>query len=1003
MDTLSPVIQAHMTEIYLVYGMAFLFLAAAIYLQPKDNSVLPFSTILVWLARFGILHGISELQCAWELIDGSLNEKNSLVGNLLSFASFYALFEFSRRFWLVLTCNSENNRRRLKYIRLLPVASLLIAGITAALSQNYAATFDSGIRYLLGFPGAASAGIAFLVYEYRNRPYLSTLKLNFAMLLAGYSLAFYSFFTGLVVSAPWFATQSLADARIFSVTTGIPIEALRTLCALTLATATGIMLYRVNVEKHRREFQASAQLADLNARLETTIAARTAQLERANEKLKQEIEERQLIEESLRQSQENLNRAQSVAHIGSWYLNQTDNGLEWSPETYRIFGVPPGMPLTYEEFLERVHEDDRAFVDHAWHAALSGAEYNIEHRALIDGKVKWLRERAELEFDRQRKMIGAVGTVQDITQLKQAELALQQSFEDLSRAEQKQRELRIVAEAEQGRMAALLSAMSIGILFEDKAGAIEYVNLAFRRMWAIEDDLDPVGQSTQFVLENSTHRFARPDHASKYVLKVLDTHEISERFEMDLYDGRILTQVSYPVTDTEGRILGRLWIYEDITHERQTAQQLLYLAEHDALTGLYNRHRFQEQLDQMIAMARRNHDKFALIYFDLDEFKYINDNFGHRAGDTVLVRIAGEISVVLREIEIFARLGGDEFAILSYLHPQNDISVLPNRINQAVASIPFRFRGTNIRLTTSVGLAFFSEHGETVEELVAHADTAMYQAKANGKNTWAVYDPKRDDSGAAMERMSWRQRIEQALRQDLLELHFQGIYRVESGQLSHFEVLVRMRDSQHPEQLVMPGQFIPIAENSGQILEIDRWVLRSSIALLSENSTLPSLAVNISGRSFDDPELPQFIRACLEENRVDANRLIIELTETAAVSDIRDAQRFIEGIRQAGCTVCLDDFGSGFSTFAYLKYLEVDILKIDGMFIRDLPNNRENQVFVKAMVGIAKGMHKTVLAEFVEDAATLQMLKELGIDLAQGYHLGRPSADYGKSIENRAT
>ncbi|CCE25469.1 sensor domain-containing protein [Methylotuvimicrobium alcaliphilum] len=1003
MDTLPPLIQAHMTEIYLVYGMAFLFLAAAIYLQPKDNSVLPFSTILVWLARFGMLHGIRELQCAWELIDGSLNEKNSLVGNLLSFASFYALFEFSRRFWLVLACNSENNRRRLKYIRLFPVVSLLIAGITAALSQNYAAIFDSGIRYLLGFPGAASAGIAFLVYEYRNRPYLSTLKLNFAMLLAGYSLAFYSLFTGLVVNAPWFATPSLADARIFSETTGIPIEALRTLCALALATATGIMLYRVNVEKHRREFQASAQLADLNARLETTIAARTAQLERANEKLQQEVEERRHIEESLRQSQENLNRAQSVAHIGSWYLNQADNGLEWSPETYRIFGVPPGMPLTYEEFLERVHEEDRAFVDRAWQTALKGAEYNIEHRALIDGKVKWLRERAELEFDRQRKMIGAVGTVQDITELKQAELALQQSFEDLSRAEQKQRELRIVAEAEQGRMAALLSAMSIGILFEDKAGSIEYVNLAFRRMWAIEDDLDPVGQSTQFVLENSTHRFARPDHASKYVLKVLDTHEISERFELDLYDGRILTQVSYPVTDTEGRILGRLWIYEDITHERQTAQQLLYLAEHDALTGLYNRHRFQEQLDHMIAMARRNHDKFALIYFDLDEFKYINDNFGHRAGDTVLVRIAGEISVVLREVEIFARLGGDEFAILSYLHPQNDISVLPNRINQAVASIPFRFRGTNIRLTTSVGLAFFPEHGETVEDLVAHADTAMYQAKANGKNTWAVYDPKRDDSGAAMERMSWRQRIEQALRQDLLELHFQGIYRVDNGQLCHFEVLVRMRDPQHPEQLVMPGQFIPIAENSGQILEIDRWVLRSSIALLSENSILPSLAVNISGRSFDDPELPQFIRACLEENRVDANRLIIELTETAAVSDIRDAQRFIEGIRQAGCTVCLDDFGSGFSTFAYLKYLEVDILKIDGMFIRDLPNNRENQIFVKAMVGIAKGMHKTVLAEFVEDAATLQMLKELGIDLAQGYHLGRPSADYGKFIENRAT
>lgn len=998
MDRMPLFIQMHLTELYLIYGMAFLFLAAMIYMQPKDNSILPFSTVLVWLARFGILHGIREFQCAWELIDNP-HHSYALFGNILNIASFYAMFEFARRFWLVLLSHSDISKKWLNGIRFIPLVSLLIAGFIASFFQNYAASFDAGIRYLLGAPGSASAGAAFLVYEYRHRSFLHELKLNKAMALAGCSLVFYSIFSGLIVTNPWFATPLLANAKGFLAVTGIPIELPRTLCSLALATATGIMLYRVNAEKHRREFQAMSALSDLNSRLETKVAARTAQLQRANEKLEKEIEERRKMEKSLRNSQENLNRAQSVAHIGSWYLHKADNKLEWSPETYRIFNVPTGNPLTYDEFLNLVHEDDRRFVDQAWQAALTGSEYNIVHRALIDGKVKWLRERAELEFDRNHQLIGAVGTVQDITELKIAELVLKNSLEDLRKAEQKQRELRIVAEAEQGRMAALLSAMSIGILFEDKAGIIEYVNLAFLRMWAIADDLDPVGQSTQFVLENSTHQFARPDHASKYVLKVLDTHEISERFELDLYDGRVLTQISYPVTDSEGRILGRLWIYEDITHERQTAQQLLYLAEHDALTGLYNRHRFQEQLDRMIAMANRKPDKFALIYFDLDEFKYINDNFGHRAGDTVLVRIAGEISLVLREVEIFSRLGGDEFAILCYIEPQNDISVLPNRINQAVSSIPFRFRSNNIRVTTSIGLAFFPEHGESVEELVAHADTAMYQAKANGKNTWAVYDPKRDDSSAAMERMSWRQRIEQALRQDLLELHFQGIFHTDSGKLSHFEVLVRMRDRQYPDQLIMPGQFIPIAENSGQILEIDRWVLRHSVDLLSENPNLPSLAVNISGRSFDDPELPQFIRHLLEDKRVEPNRLIIELTETEAVSDISDAQRFIEAIRLAGCTVCLDDFGSGFSTFAYLKYLEVDILKIDGMFIRDLPNNRENQIFVKAMVGIAKGMQKTIVAEFVEDEPTLTMLRKFGIDLAQGYHLGRPNADYSKLIE----
>lgn len=994
MEALPTLLITSGSEIYLIYGMSFLFLAAAIYLQPKDDSVLPFSSSLVWLARFGFLHGLKELQDAWALINHIQSAELTITGNLLLCASFYALFEFARRFWLKLTLDSRRVQRLLSALRVFPLASISVAVILAVNDQYVMPAFASGIRYFLGFPGAALTGGAFFVYEHRHRHYLISLRLNTAILLAGCSLVAYGVFSGLMVHYPLISTFNLSNAQNFQGATGISVEVMRTLCAFILAVATGIMLYRVNAEKHRREIEALAQLADINGRLENLVAARTSQLERSNDKLLKEVSQRCQIEESLRQSQDNLNRAQYVAHIGSWYLHTADNGLEWSPETYRIFGLPIGKPLSYEEFLALVHEDDRAMVEQAWQSALQGADYDIEHRIRVYDQIKWVRERAEMEFDRERNLVKAIGTVQDITELKQAELSLQESLEDLRRIEQQQRELRVIAEAEQGRMAALLSAMSIGILFEDKSGVIEYVNLAFRRMWAIEEGLNPVGKTTQFVLENSTHRFARPDHASKYVLRVLDTHEISERFEIDLYDGRVLTQVSYPVTDTEGRGIGRLWIYEDITHERQTAQQLLYLAEHDALTGLYNRHRFQEQLEQMIAMARRNHEKFTLLYFDLDEFKYINDNFGHRAGDTVLVRIAGEISVVVREVEIFARLGGDEFAILSYLQPQHDVSVLSNRITQAVASIPFRFRGTNIRLTTSVGLAFFPEHGETVEELVAHADTAMYQAKGNGKNTWAVYDPKRDDSGAAMERMSWRQRIEQALRQDLLELHFQGIYRVDNGRLSHYEVLVRMRDLQHSEQLIMPGQFIPIAENSGQILEIDRWVLRHSIALLSENPTLPPLAVNISGRSFDEPDLPQFIRSCLEEYRVDPNRLIVELTETEAVSDIRDAQRFIEAIRQAGCTVCLDDFGSGFSTFAYLKYLEVDILKIDGMFIRDLPNNRENQIFVKAMVGIAKGMRKTVLAEFVEDAATLQMLYELGIDLAQGYHLGRPSADY---------
>ncbi|WP_018233401.1 sensor domain-containing protein [Thioalkalivibrio thiocyanodenitrificans] len=587
-----------------------------------------------------------------------------------------------------------------------------------------------------------------------------------------------------------------------------------------------------------------------------------------------------------------------------------------------------------------------------------------------------------------------VAVSHDITQRMQNRDALMKALAELRESEHRQAELLSVAQREQSRMAALLSGMSIGILFEDRDERVEYVNPAFRRMWAIPEAVELVGRPSRDVLEHSTHRFARPDHASRHILHVLDTHEISERFEVDLYDGRILTQLSYPVPDPDGRIIGRLWIYEDVTHERQTAQQLIYLAEHDALTGLHNRHRFQQHLEQVIQRSRRADRRFALLYFDLDEFKYINDTFGHRAGDTVLVRAAGEVASLVRGGEIFARLGGDEFALLIEMRPGDDPVPLAERIIHAISAIPFRFRGSNLRLTASIGIACYPEHGDNTEDLVAHADAAMYQAKDSGKNTWAVYDATRNTAQAMVERMTWRSRIAKALERDRLELHFQGIYHTRDGSLSHLEALVRMRDPLEDERVIMPGQFIPVAEKTGQVLEIDRWVIKRSIKTLAAHPDLPALSINISGRSLEDPGLPHYIHGELEKRSVDPKRLIIELTETAAVVEMQDAQRFMEALQHTGCLICLDDFGSGFSTFAYLKYLNVQILKIDGIFIRDLPNNRDNQAFVKAMIDVARGLDKVTVAEFVEDGATLDMLREFGVDMAQGYHLDRPCADH---------
>ncbi len=571
---------------------------------------------------------------------------------------------------------------------------------------------------------------------------------------------------------------------------------------------------------------------------------------------------------------------------------------------------------------------------------------------------------------------------------------LRRRIGELEESEGKQRRYRGEAEQERARLVSLLSAMNQGILFVAADNTVVYYNPAFLRMWMVDESSDLVGKPASEVLRLSANVLSQPDHFSRFLLDVVTTHEVSENFEIHMADGRVITQISYPVRDAEFRFMGRLWVYEDITKARQSAEQLIYLAERDFLTGLYNRRRFQEELSRFITDADRRKSGGALLFFDLDEFKYINDTFGHGTGDAMLIRIAGEVSKLVRNNEIFSRLGGDEFAILVYDTERSQVEVLAERIVRAVAQIPFRVDAQNLRLTASVGIALYPQHAANAEELIGHADAAMYQAKGAGKNGWRVYRSDIDPSQAMVTRLTWNERISRALEEDQLVLHFQGVFRTKGLKLSHLEVLVRMLDSDSPGGFIMPGHFISYAEKSGKILDIDRWVLRKSIALLASSPDIPSLAVNISGRSFDEPTLPQYIAELLEEMKVDPARLMVELTETSAVTDLHDAQRFIEALRQRGCTVCLDDFGTGFSSFAYLKHLNADILKIDGLFIRDLPNNRDNQIFVKAIVEVAKGLRKTTVAEFVEDGETLDMLKRFGVDMVQGYHLDMPRADH---------
>ena len=567
--------------------------------------------------------------------------------------------------------------------------------------------------------------------------------------------------------------------------------------------------------------------------------------------------------------------------------------------------------------------------------------------------------------------------------------SLQQRISDLHTMHTQQKDNLQLAHAEQARLTALLAAMNLGILFVDNHGEVLYYNPAFNDIWQPNDPDQIKGQLAITVLSKTHVAVSNPAAFSDHIARISKPGG-GNVLEISMADGRIVTHTIRTIHSNDGEVIGSLWIFEDITHERLTAAQLIYLAERDALTGLYNRHSFESALQTVFQEHERNAQTGALLFIDLDGFKYVNDSFGHYAGDETLIRIAGVMSALVRAGEVLYRLGGDEFAILLNSASQTDAQTLASRVVQAIAQTPFQFGGQDIRITSSIGIALFPLHAQDGEMLVARADAAMYQAKLAGKNNWRAYQIEQDSSREMILAMHWNRRIDLALQTELFVPYLQGVYETNTRTLSHYEVLIRMRETPDTP-LIPPAQFIPIAEQSGQILAIDRWVLTQSVKILTSHPDIPALAVNLSGRSLDDITLIDFIAKLLAHYQLDHTRLMFEITETAALSDLRDAQRTIQALRLMGCSVSLDDFGTGFASFAYLKYLDADILKIDGLFVRNICDEPDNRIFIQAIVDVAHGLGKKTVAECVETVEIYDILKQLGVDMVQGYYLHRPS------------
>lgn len=448
------------------------------------------------------------------------------------------------------------------------------------------------------------------------------------------------------------------------------------------------------------------------------------------------------------------------------------------------------------------------------------------------------------------------------------------------------------------------------------------------------------------------------------------------------------------VEGEDGRPLYTVAQIRDVTEERQYQQRLRHLADHDPLTGLFNRRRFGDELTRAVAYARRYHQPAALLSVDLDRFKYVNDTYGHAVGDELLVRLAATLTERLRETDVIGRLGGDEFGVIL---PHTD----EQEAGRTAASLLHAIRdGTSVtagdrvvRLTASIGITSIdaSETG-TADELLIDADLAMYQAKEDGRDRHAHADGTLDERSRLRIRQTWAERIRDALEQDRFQLWEQPILDLRTGEHARSELLVRMEDPDGGPP-VQPGSFLYIAERFGQITALDRWVIGHAIAILAErgrHGVTHPIEVNLSGRSMTDEALIDYIAEEIGSAGIDPTKLVFEITETAAIGNIDKARGFAGRLADLGCQFALDDFGSGFGSFYYLKHMPFDCVKIDGDFIKDLPSSRTDQLTVQAIVEIARGLGKTTIAEFVQDEATVALLRDYGIDFAQGYHVGHP-------------
>ena len=430
-------------------------------------------------------------------------------------------------------------------------------------------------------------------------------------------------------------------------------------------------------------------------------------------------------------------------------------------------------------------------------------------------------------------------------------------------------------------------------------------------------------------------------------------------------------------------------VARDISERKLADAQMRVMADQDALTELVNRIGFERALTEHVVHSARYGNAGSVIALGIDNFKYVNESLGTEAGDELLVSLAELIHRRLRKTDILARVGADVFGVLVHATELTDALEVAEDLLGTVRRHGFVLRGEGMRITVSAGVTSVDERSVLGAELLAEAETAMHRAKESGRDRVIGHDPA--GRTGVEERRAWSERVRQATERGLFVLTSQPIVHLQSGETTQHEVLVRMRDD--GGGLVLPAAFLATAERFGLIGGVDRWVTQQAVRLIEAHNREGRdllLEVNLSGKTMTDTRFPEEVKRHISSAGIDPASLIFEVTETAAVADIEHARKFAQSLSRLGCRFALDDFGSGYASFYYLKHLPISYLKIDGEFVRDLPDSPADRLIVKALVDVCEGLGIKTIAEFVTDQRTMDIVRELGVDFAQGYHLGKP-------------